>query len=224
MLSNLKKGCELTILYLQKLLTFENYINYTESIQSILGALVLGFLLYWTYKQVFRDGGYKIKFNINLLITVFITTMLMTLIRNNVATSLGVLGIISVVRFRVKISDYRDVSFILWAVGIGIAVGTKSYVLGLLYSIVISITLIVLNRNFKRFENISLIIVRGNQVKEKKLEKFIEKSCKEFKLSSIEEKDSYTEYVYHIKINKKDAGKLKDNILENANANFVKFI
>ena len=181
-------------------------------------------MLYWTYKQVFRDGGYKIKFNINLLITVFITTMLMTLIRNNVATSLGVLGIISVVRFRVKISDYRDVSFILWAVGIGIAVGTKSYVLGLLYSIVISITLIVLNRNFKRFENISLIIVRGNQVKEKKLEKFIEKSCKEFKLSSIEEKDSYTEYVYHIKINKKDAGKLKDNILENANANFVKFI
>lgn len=218
------KGCVLIILDLKKFMTYGNPINYIDSVQSIVVAVILGSLLFCTYKQVFRNGGYKIKFNINLLITVFITTMLMTLIRNNVATSVGLLGVISVVRFRVKIKDYRDVSFILWAIGIGISIGTKSYFLGFLYSIVISITLIVLNRHFINFENISLMIIRGNKIKDEKLEEIIQKNCNEFKLSSKEEKEIYTEYIYNVNVKKKNIVKLKENVLEGIEADFVKFI
>lgn len=205
-------------------MTYGNPINYLDSIQSIVVAIILGSLLFFTYKQVFRKGGYKIKFNINLLITVFITTMLMTLIKNNVATSVGLLGVISVVRFRVKIKDYRDVSFILWAIGIGISIGTKSYFLGFLYSIVISITLITLNRHFVNFENVSLIIIRGNKINNEKLEEILAKNCNEFKLSSQEEKENYTEYIYNVNVKKKDIVKLKEKILEGVEAYFVKFI
>lgn len=208
----------------KKFITYGNPINYIDSIQSIIVAVILGSLLFFTYKQVFRDGGYKIKFNINLLITVFITTMLMTLIRNNVATSVGLLGVISVVRFRVKIKDYRDVSFILWAIGIGISIGTKSYFLGFLYSIVISITLIVLNRHFVNFENVSLMIIRGNKIKEAKLEEILYKNCDEFNLSSKEEKDTYTEYIYNVSVKKKDIVKLKEKVLEGIEPYLVKFI
>lgn len=199
-------------------------INYIDSVKSIVVAVILGFLLFFTYKQVFRNGGYKIKFNINLLITVLITTMLMTLIRNNVATSVGLLGVISVVRFRVKIKDYRDVSFILWAIGIGISIGNKSYFLGFLYSILISITLIVLNLHFINFENVSLMIIRGYKIKDEKLEEILQKNCNEFKLSSREVKESYTEYIYNVDVKKKDTVKLKENILDGIEADFVKFI
>lgn len=209
---------------LNKLMTYGNPINYIDSIQSIVVAIILGSLLFFTYKQVFREGGYKIKFNINLLITVFITTMLMTLIRNNVATSVGLLGVISVVRFRVKIKDYRDVSFILWAIGIGISIGTKSYFLGFLYSMVISVTLIVLNKHFINFENVSLMIIRGNKIKEEKLEEILQKNCNEFELSSKEEKDNYTEYIYNLSVKKKDIVKLKEKVLEDTESYFVKFI
>lgn len=212
------------ILDLEKFMTYGNPINYLDSIQSIVVAIILGSLLFFTYKQVFRKGGYKIKFNINLLITVFITTMLMTLIKNNVATSVGLLGVISVVRFRVKIKDYRDVSFILWAIGIGISIGTKSYFLGFLYSIVISITLITLNRHFVNFENVSLIIIRGNKINNEKLEEILAKNCNEFKLSYQEEKENYTEYIYNINVKKKDIVKLKEKVLEGVEAYFVKFI
>lgn len=173
---------------------------------------------------MFKNGGYKLKFNINLLITVFVTTMLMTIIRNNVATSVGLLGVISVVRFRVKIKDYRDISFILWAIGIGIAIGTKSYFLGLLYSLIISITLIILNRNFLNLENVSLMIIRGNKINKSRLEEIIEKNCNEFKLSFKQEKENYTEYIYNIDLNKKDIIKLKEKILDCIDTNFVKFI
>lgn len=209
---------------LNKFMSYGNPINYIDSIQSIIVAIVLGSLLFFTYKQVFRDGGYKIKFNINLLITVFITTMLMTLIRNNVATSVGLLGVISVVRFRVKIKDYRDVSFILWAIGIGISIGTKSYFLGFLYSIVISIILIALNKHFINFENVSLIIIRGNKIKEAKLEEILQKNCTEFNLSSKEEKEHYTEYIYNVNVKKNDVIKLKEKILDGIEPYFVKFI
>lgn len=209
---------------LKKFMTYENPINYIDSIQSIVVSIILGSLLFLTYKLVFRKGGYKIKFNINLLITVFITTMLMTLIKNNVATSVGLLGVISVVRFRVKIKDYRDVSFILWAIGIGISIGTKSYFLGFLYSIVISITLIILNKYFVHFENVSLMIIRGNKIKNEKLEEILAKNCNEFKLSSKEEKEKYMEYIYNVNVKKKDIVKLKEKVLEGVEASFVKFI
>ena len=150
--------------------------------------------------------------------------MLMTIIRNNVATSVGLLGVISVVRFRVKIKDYRDISFILWAIGIGIAIGTKSYFLGILYSIIISITLIILNRHFLNLENVSLMIIRGNKINKSRLEEIIEKNCNEFKLSFKQEKENYTEYIYNIDLNKKDIIKLKEKILDCIDTNFVKFI
>ena len=209
---------------LKQFISNENPINYIDSIQSIAGAIILGTLLFFTYKQVFRDGGYKLKFNINLLITVFISTMIMTLVRNNVATSVGLLGVLSVVRFRVKIKDYRDISFILWAIGIGISMGNESYFLGFLYSIIISITLIVLNLNFINFENVSLMIIRGNKIKEEDLEKIIEKNSSEFKLYSKKEKEKYTEYIYHVNVKKKDVVKLKEKVLETTQAYFVKFI
>lgn len=150
--------------------------------------------------------------------------MLMTIIRNNVATSVGLLGVISVVRFRVKIKDYRDISFILWAIGIGIAIGTKSYFLGLLYSLIISIILIILNRHFLNLENVSLMIIRGNKINKARLEEIIEKNCNEFKLSFKQEKENYTEYIYNIDLNKKDIIKLKEKILDCIDTNFVKFI
>ena len=209
---------------LKQFISHENAISYIDSIQSIVGAIILGTLLFFTYKQVFRDGGYKLKFNINLLITVFISTMIMTLVRNNVATSVGLLGVLSVVRFRVKIKDYRDISFILWAIGIGISMGNESYFLGFLYSIIISITLIVLNLNFINFENVSLMIIRGNKIKEEDLEKIIEKNSSEFKLYSKKEKEKYTEYIYHVNVKKKDVVKLKEKVLETTQAYFVKFI
>lgn len=148
----------------------------------------------------------------------------MTIIRNNVATSVGLLGVISVVRFRVKIKDYRDISFILWAIGIGISIGTKSYFLGFLYSIIISITLILLNRHFINFENVSLVIIRGNKINQEQLEQIIGKICNEFTLSSKEKKEKYIEYIYNIDLNKKDIIKLKEKILDSIDVNFVKFI
>ncbi|WP_426709799.1 DUF4956 domain-containing protein [Cetobacterium sp. SF1] len=212
------------ILNFNEFITYEAPITYIRALQSVVGVIILGTLLFVTYKAVYRDGGYKVKFNINLLITVFITTMIMTLIKNNVATSVGLLGVISVVRFRVKLKDYRDVAFILWAIGIGVSIGTQSYFLGFLYSILISVTLIILNRHFIKFENVSLMVVRGSKIKEEKLEEILEKHCKEFKLSSKEEKEDYKEYIYHLKVKKKDVVKLKEKILEGIEVDFVKFI
>lgn len=212
------------ILDFKKIITPENFIKYMDLINSVLFAIILGCLLFLTYKKVFKSGGYKIKFNINLLITVFVTTLLMTIIRNNVATSVGLLGVISVVRFRVKIKDYRDIAFILWAIGIGISIGTKSYLLGFIYSILISITLIILNKRLINCENLSLIIIRGNKIKQENLEEILEKNCYNFSFSSKEKKDDFIEYIYHISLDKKNYVKLKENILDGVNADFVQLV
>lgn len=195
-----------------------------KAFQSILAVIPLAIILFYTYKIVYRQGGYKIKFNINLVVTIFVTTMIMTLIKNNVATSVGLLGVISVVRFRVKLKDHRDVAFILWAIGIGVAIGTASYFLGFLYSIVISLTLIILNRYLIKMEKISLLIIRGDKIKSDKSDLILEKYCKEFTLISKEKKENYKEYIYNITLKKKDINKLKDELLEGSQADFIKFL
>lgn len=198
----------------------------TSSTENILESLCITFILisiiFFTYKIVYRSDDYKIKFNICLSIIILVTTMIITLIKNNLNISLGLLGIISIIRFRVKLNDFRDVGFILWGIGSGIAIGTGNYLIGFTYTIVIAIYFIFLNTRTYKVDLFQTLIIRSSCLDEKKLEEILSKYCVSYKKIAIEKKENYLEYIYTIQSKKQV--KLKEKITSKLNISFIKFI
>lgn len=112
----------------------ENLIN-TEGLNTGLillnnvVALVAAFFIMFVYKITYSGAAYSRKFNVSLGMIVVVTTSIMCVISNNVALSLGMVGALSIIRFRTAVKDVRDSSFIFWAIAVGIGCGVSQYLL-----------------------------------------------------------------------------------------------
>ena len=115
--------------------------------------------------------NYSKKFNTSLVILATLTGMVMTVIGNNVALSLGMVGALSIVRFRTAIKDSRDTVYIFWAIIVGICCGVGDYTVAAIGSIAVFIITLILGR-IKNDERI-LIIVRAGKELERNIEAII---------------------------------------------------
>lgn len=194
----------------------------THLIYSIGTTFLLITIIFFTYKKVYKGDEYKFKFNVCLAVMVLITTMIITLIKNSLNTSLGLLGIISIIRFRIKLKDFRDVGFILWGIGAGVAIGTGNYLVGFVYTFVISVFFIFLNEFSEHKKKDYVLVVRALKINEEKLEKILKKECLSYKKISFEEKEGYVEYIYNVETEK--YRKLREKLVEKIELDFIKLI
>ncbi len=94
-----------------------------------IAALVLAVFLMLVYKMTYVGTAYSRRFNISMGGIVIVTTMIMGIISNNVALSLGMVGALSIIRFRTAVKDVRDALFIFWAIAAGIGCGVSQYIM-----------------------------------------------------------------------------------------------
>lgn len=92
-------------------------------------AFAAAFFIMFTYKITYTGTAYSRKFNVTLGTITIVTTMIMSVISNNVALSLGMVGALSIIRYRTAIKDVRDASYIFWAIAVGIGCGVSQYTL-----------------------------------------------------------------------------------------------
>ena len=92
-------------------------------------AVILALFIMFTYKITYSGTAYSRKFNVSLGGMVIITTMTMSIISSNVALSLGMVGALSIIRFRTAVKDVRDAAFIFWTIAAGIGCGVSQYML-----------------------------------------------------------------------------------------------
>ena len=127
-------------------------------------AAVLGFLIFVSYYITHRGTIYSKKFNASLVVLTVLTGTVMTVIGNNIALSLGMVGALSIVRFRTAIKDSRDTVYIFWTVIVGICCGVGDYMMALIGSAITFIVLLILGTI--KNDNRMLIIVRGARNKQ----------------------------------------------------------
>ncbi len=113
---------------------------------SMLIALLMGLFIYAVYKKSFRGVVYSQSFAITLTGLCVITCMITLAISTNVVLSLGMVGALSIVRYRTAIKEPMDLLFLFWSISSGIAIGAKSYMLTVLSALVIVSVLFLLNR------------------------------------------------------------------------------
>ena len=139
---------------------------------NFLVASVLGILIYISYRFSHSGAVYSAKFNVSLLMLTLTTTLIMNVIGNNITLSLGMVGALSIVRFRTAIKDPRDTTYIFWCVAIGICCGVSEYLIAGIGSGVIFLFMLLFGsiKNNERY----LLIVRGSNSSEAGIEKTIE--------------------------------------------------
>lgn len=131
-------------------------------------AVVLGLVIFLSYWLSHVGTIYSQKFNINLITLTVLTATVMTVIGNNIALSLGMVGALSIVRFRTAIKDARDTTYIFWAIICGICCGVGQFMAAGIGSAAVFIVLLILGR--VRNDVRTLLVIRGSRSQELAIE------------------------------------------------------
>ena len=134
-------------------------------------AAVIAAFLFLSYRLSHSGSIYSAKFNVTLVALTVITTTVMIVIGNNIALSLGMVGALSIVRFRTAIKDSRDTAYIFWAIVAGICCGAGDYLVAAAGSAVVFVLLLIFGSI--RNDNRALLILRAARVNETKVESLI---------------------------------------------------
>ncbi|SFG75123.1 DUF4956 domain-containing protein [Oribacterium sp. WCC10] len=114
-----------------------------EVILNFVAAGILSVLIYISYRISHSGAVYSRKFNVSLVMLTFVTTLVMNVIGNNIALSLGMVGALSIVRFRTAIKDPRDTAYIFWCIAVGITCGVSDYLIAGIGTFIIFIFLVI---------------------------------------------------------------------------------
>ena len=157
--------------YLYDLLAQSGNLTTKEIVLHILVSALIGLAIFLSYMLSHSGTIYSMKFNVSLVMLTILTATVMTVIGNNVALSLGMVGALSIVRFRTAIKDSRDTAYIFWTVIVGICCGVGDYIVAAIGSVVVFLVMLVLGR-IRNDERI-LLIIRGLRSSESEIESVV---------------------------------------------------
>ena len=157
--------------YLYELISNSGNLSTEDIIIRIVVAAALGGAIFLSYWITHSGTIYSRKFNITLLTLTILTATVMTVIGNNIALSLGMVGALSIIRFRTSIKDSRDTIYIFWTIIVGICCGVGDYVVAGVGSSVVFLVLLLFGR--VRSENRMLLIIRAQRDREEEIRKIL---------------------------------------------------
>ena len=151
-------------------------------------ALVLAFgaglFIFFIYKKTYAGVMYSSSFGVTLMALTMITTLVILAVTSNVVLSLGMVGALSIVRFRTAIKEPMDIAFLFWSIAVGIVLGAGLIPLAVFGSVVIGIILLVF-ANRKESSNPYIIVLscEGNE-SEKAATEFLSRNTKTWTIKS----------------------------------------
>lgn len=164
---------------------------------SLAAAVVLTGFLWIAYRMAHTKETYQPHFAATLVSLAILSTVLMDLIQSNLALSLGMLGSLSIVRFRTTIKDPRDIGFIFWSMAIGLAASTGCYWIGLTGSLVIGAFLVISARREPAADQMMLVI-RGSKTDLGMVGNMVGKECLRHQVKAKNVMSDSFELVYEV--------------------------
>lgn len=121
-------------------------------------AFALGLFIFLIYKKTFSGVMYSASFGVSLIAMALVTTFIILAITSNVVLSLGMVGALSIVRFRTAVKEPLDISFLFWSISVGIVVGAGLIPLAVIGTILIGVTMLVFV-NKKSTDNPYILVI-----------------------------------------------------------------
>lgn len=127
----------------------ENFTNTRLSVKEMIMLLgisvIIGLFIFVIYKLSCKTGFYSKAYNISLILMPVITATIIITIQSSVVVSLGMVGALSIVRFRTALKNPLDLVFMFWSISVGIVVGAGLPLIAIILSLVVAIVLLVFN-------------------------------------------------------------------------------
>ena len=135
-------------------------LNFWQVLLVLLLSFLMGLVIYFTYLKSFRGVVYSQPFNASLVLLCMITALLIVTISSNVVLALGMVGALSIVRFRTAIKDPLDIVFLFWSLSTGMIVGARLYAVAVVATIIIALVFFLMLKVFRGRKPVYLFVLR----------------------------------------------------------------
>lgn len=181
-----------------------NTVSVTEIIINLGVSFFIGMFIFFVYRKTFQGVLYQKSFNVSLVAIAMLLTLIIMTIKGNLILSLGMVGALSVVRFRTPIKDPVDLVFIFWAITIGIANGVGYFSISLLGSMLVAVVLLIMTSRFQASEPYLLILQINKDENESKIISDVIDSVGAYSMKSKSVNPSYNEIIAEIRLREND--------------------
>ncbi len=171
-----------------------------DTLIGMLFALVIGLFIFMIYKKTFSGVMYSTGFAMTLIGLSLVTTLVIMAVTSNVVLSLGMVGALSIVRFRTAIKEPMEIVFLFWSLAVGIVIGAGMIPLAVIGSVIIGVILVLFaNRKIHQTPYI-LIVDCADEKAEESAMNLIERSVERFVVKSKTVNGSGIELTAEIRI------------------------
>ena len=197
--SILKNDASLSDYFLSQ---FESLTPWKIVIGLAMGCIV-GLIIAFVYKRCYRGVLYSPTFAMTLMMLTLITTPVVMCIKSDIALSMGMVGALSIVRFRTAVKDPMDTAYMFWALTMGILLGAELYVHAL--AVVLGISVVLMLMTFVRFRNPNsyLLVVHYDDYAEQEITQLLRRTVRQRKLRSKTVTRSGAEMTVEVRLDSK---------------------
>jgi len=137
-------------------------------------ALAIGMFIFFVYKKTYQGVMYSTSFGTTLIALTMITTLVILSVVSNVVLSLGMVGALSIVRFRTAIKEPLDIAFLFWSIAVGIVLAAGMIPLAVFGSIIIGMVLLIFVNRKSHMVPYIVVLSCENAATEKKAREFLQ--------------------------------------------------
>lgn len=187
--------------------SFLSNINTFSTIDVLLAlglSFVLGLFIFVIYKKTYQGVMYSDSFGISLIAMAMITSLVIIAVTSNVVLSLGMVGALSIVRFRTAIKEPMDIAYLFWSIAVGIVLGAGFIPLAIIGSVIIGIIIVLFSTRETGDIPYILVVTCENPDAEKNACEIIKNKAKKSLLKSKAVTALSIELTYEVRIKKEN--------------------
>lgn len=153
-------------------------VSILDMILALVLAFGIGMFIFLVYKKTYTGVMYSSSFGVTLIALTMITTTVILAVTSNVVLSLGMVGALSIVRFRTAIKEPLDIAFLFWAIAAGIVLAAGMIPLAVIGSVIIGVILLVFVNKKSYCNPYIIMVVCDGHASEQRVKEFLEKETK----------------------------------------------
>ncbi len=181
-----------------------NAISVLDMTAALLLSFAMGLFIFYIYKKSYCGLMYSAAFGATLVALTLITTLLILAVTSNVVLSLGMVGALSIVRFRTAIKEPMDIAFLFWSIAVGIVLAAGFIPLAVFGSVFIGLVLLIFSGRKTAEKPYILVVHCETEEKEKEAESYIKESVKALSLKSKSVSPGRIELNYEVRLKEEE--------------------
>lgn len=185
-------------------------ISVLDMVLSLLLAFGVGVFIFLVYKRTFKGVLYSASFGVTLIAMTMITTIIILAVTSNVVLSLGMVGALSIVRFRTAIKEPLDIAFLFWSIAVGIILAAGMIPLAVIGSIFIGLILVLFVNKSSHDRPYIIVITCDNQESEDRVSASLQEAVQKSVIKSKTVTQGRIELNFDIRLKSNDTSFIND--------------